>query len=202
MKLYSGQTPNGLRVSVFLAEKAITLPTEMLDIPSGEARAPEFLHKNSLGEIPVLELDDGTLLTESLAICRYLEALYPQNPLMGSTALETAKIDMWSRRMEQQIMGPVGEVGRHTFPFFADKFEQIAAYAETQKRLQEKKWAWLDAELSDGRTYVCDDTFSVADITGMAALMICEFARMPVPKGLSHVKRWETALRERPSWPQ
>ncbi len=201
MKLYNGQSPNGLRVSVFLAEKGIEIPSENIDVPAGEARKAAFLQKNSLGEIPVLELDDGTILTESLAICRYLEALHPEVPLMGTDALETAKVDMWSRRMEQQIMGPVGEVGRHSFPFFADKFEQIPAYADTQKRLQNKRWAWLDAELADGRTYVCEDNFSVADITGMAALMICQFAEMPVPEEFENVKRWETALRERPSWP-
>ncbi len=201
MKLYTGLSPNGLRVAVFLAEKGIEIPTVDIDIQGGQARTPEFRQKNSLGEVPVLELDDGTFLTESLAICRYLEALHPSPPLMGSSPLGIARTRMWSRRIEQQIMGPVAEVGRHTFAFFADRFEQVAEYAETQKRLLARNWAWLDDELADGRTYVCDDAFSVADITGMAALMVCQFAEIPVPGGLAHVKRWETALRARPTWP-
>ena len=201
MKLYTAPSPSGLRVSVFLAEKGIELPTETLDIQVGETRTDEFLQKNSLGEIPVLELDDGTLLTESMAICRYLEALHPDTPLMGTDPLASAKIRMWSRRMEQQIMGPVAEVAQHTFTFFADKLEQVPAYAETQKRLQDKRWAWFDRELADGRSYVCDDAFSVADITGMAVLMICRFAEMPVPARFENVKRWEGAMLARPSWP-
>ncbi len=200
MKLYTAPSPSGLRVSAFIAEKGIEIPTETLDIQVGETRTDEFLQKNSLGEIPVLELDDGTLLTETLAICRYLEALYPEDPLMGTDPLTTAKVDMWSRRMEQQVMGPIAQVAQHTFTFFADKLEQLPAYAETQKRLQDKRWGWLDAELADGRRYVCDDVFSVADITGMAVLMICQFAEMPVPERFGNVKRWETAMYERSSW--
>ncbi|MEO0997760.1 MAG: glutathione S-transferase family protein [Pseudomonadota bacterium] len=201
MKLYSGLSPNGLRAGVFLAEKGIELPTVDIDIPGGQARTAAFRQKNSLGEVPVLELDDGTFLTESLAICRYLEALHPDPPLMGSSPLGIARVEMWSRRIEQQIMGPIAEVGRHTFTFFADKFEQVPEYAETQQRLLAKNLAWLDTELADGRTYVCDDAFSVADITGMAALMVCQFANTPVPEELRHVKRWETALCSRPTWP-
>jgi len=201
VKLYTAHSPSGLRVSAFLTEKGIEIPTETLDIQGGETRTDAFRKKNSLGEIPVLELDDGTLLTESLAICRYLEDLYPDTPLMGTDPLTVARIDMWSRRMEQQIIAPVAEVARHTFTFFADKFEQVPAYADTQKRLQEKRWAWFDAELADGRSYVCDDVFSVADITGMAALMVCRFADMPVPEKFGNVKRWEDAMYARPSWP-
>ncbi len=201
MKLYTTHpAPNPFRLRVFLVEKGIELPIEQIDIMAGETRGPEFLKKNSLGELPVLELDDGTLLTEAIAICRYLESEYPDTPLMGRTPLEVAKIDMWTRRMEQQIQTPIGEVARHTFPLFADSTEQLPEYAETQKRLALKRWAWLDAELSDGRVYVCDDKFSVADITGMAALMICDFSGETVPKDMVNVKRWETAVRTHKAW--
>ena len=159
-----------------------------------------MLKKNSLGEIPVLELDDGTLIAESVAICRYFEAAHPEPSLMGATPVESAQVEMWSRRMEQQILGPIAQVGLHTHEFFAEKVEQVPAYAETQVRLMAKKWAWLDAELSDGRTFVCNDRFSIADITGMAALHICDFFGHPVPEGVPNVKRWETAMRARPSW--
>ncbi|MEP2990169.1 MAG: glutathione S-transferase family protein [Parasphingorhabdus sp.] len=201
MKLYTTHpAPNPFRVKVFLAEKGIDLPIQNVDIMSGETRQAEFLDKNSLGELPVLELDDGMILTETIAICRYLEQLYPEKPLLGENSLETAKIEMWTRRMEQQILAPLAQIGLHTFPIFADKIEQIPEYAETQKRLAVKRWAWLNGELSDGRTYVVDDRFSVADITGMAALMVCNFSKEEVPVELSHVKRWEAAVRSHKAW--
>ena len=119
---------------------------------------------------------------------------------MGASPVEAAQVEMWSRRMEQQILGPIAQVGLHTHPFFAEKVEQVPAYAETQVRLMAKKWGWLDAELSDGRTFVCNDRFSIADITGMAALHICDAFGHPVPEGLPNVKRWEDAVRARPTW--
>lgn len=201
MKLYTfPKAPNALRVHVFLAEKGLDVPLEPVDAMDKATRRQPFLSKNSLGEIPVLELDDGTLITESVAICRYFEDTHPEPRLLGSTPVEAARTEMWNRRMEQQIMGPIGQAGLHTHAFFADKIEQLPAYAESQIRLQEKKWTWLDAELSDGRTWVCDDRFSIADITGIAALHICDMFGHPVPEGLSNVKRWEAAVRARPSW--
>lgn len=201
MMLYSHpMAPNALRTLVFLAEKGIEVPIEPVDLMAAETRTPAFLKKNSLGEIPVLELDDGTLIAESVAICRYFEAAHPEPSLMGATPVESAQVEMWSRRLEQQILGPIAQVGLHTHEFFAEKVEQVPAYAETQVRLMAKKWAWLDAELSDGRTFVCNDRFSIADITGMAALHICDFFGHPVPEGVPNVKRWETAMRARPSW--
>jgi glutathione S-transferase len=201
MKLYSHPiAPNALRTLVFLAEKGIEVAIEPVDLMVAETRTPAFLKKNSLGEVPVLELDDGTLITESVAICRYFEETHPEPRLMGASPVEAAQVEMWSRRMEQQILGPIAQVGLHTHPFFAEKVEQVPAYAETQVRLMAKKWGWLDAELSDGRTFVCNDRFSIADITGMAALHICDAFGHPVPEGLPNVKRWEDAVRARPTW--
>ena len=200
MKLYTCEAPNPYRVKVFLREKSIELPTQIVSIRDGETRQPAFLQINSLGELPVLELDDGSLLTESVAICRFIESQYPTPNLFGASPLEAARVDMWNRRMEQQIMTPIGEVARHTFGLFADRYEQVQAYAETQKRLQLKRWAWLDQELADGRTYVCEDQFSVADITGMAALLIGGFVGQDVPAHLVHARRWEAAVKARPSW--
>ncbi|MEM9027552.1 MAG: glutathione S-transferase family protein [Pseudomonadota bacterium] len=200
MKLYTFKAPNAFRVHAFLKEKGVDVPAKTVNLMEGAGRTPEFLAINSLGEIPVLELDDGTHLTESVAICRYFEAHHPEPPLFGKTPEEAAKVEMWNRRMEFHVLGPIGEVGRHTFQFFADKMEQIPTYADSQRRLMRKKWAWLNDELSDGRTFVCNDAFSIADITGMAALMICQFADESVPGDLAHVKRWEKAVRARPSW--
>ncbi len=200
MKLYTAQAPNPFRVKAFLAEKGVEIPTEIISVMDGSTRQPDFLKINSLGELPVLELDDGSYLTESIAICRYLEAQYPDTPLMGTTPLEAARIEMWNRRMEQQVFGPAGAYGLHVIPFFADKIEQLPAYAETQKSLLAKKWVWLNDELSDGRTYIVDDAFSIADITGMAALVVGGFLDLSIPEGLEHVTRWEQAVRARPVW--
>ena len=144
MKLYDAMTPNSLRVKVFLAEKGVDVPRQKIDVMGGGTRTPEFLALNSLGELPVLELDDGRILTESVAICRYFEELHPDPSLMGKSAYAQAHIEMWNRRAEQQLFGPVGAMARHTFAFFADKLEQIPEYAATQDRLFDKNWAWFD----------------------------------------------------------
>jgi len=200
MHLYTAQAPNPFRVTAFLAEKNITIPTSVLNVMEGETHAADFQTKNTLCEVPVLELDDGTFLTESIAICRYLEHIYPETPLMGTTPLAQAKIEMWTRRIEQQIFNTVGDIGLHTFPFFADRVEQIPEYAQSMKRRLDQKWRWLDEELSDGRTYICDDVFSVADITGMAALLVCDFAKISIPEDLVNLKRWIAAVRTHSGW--
>lgn len=200
MKLYNGFSPNGFRVAAFMQEKGISLAVEPINVTKGEARTPAHLARNSLGEIPLLELDDGGYLSESIAICRYLEAVYPETPLMGKNPVESAKIEMWNRRMEQQIMGPCAQYGMHVIPIFADKVEQMPEYAESQKRAFAKKMQWLDSELDDGRDYVAGE-FSVADITGMAALMICGFLDdLEVPKDLKHAQHWASMVTSRPSF--
>lgn len=200
MKLYTAEAPNPRRVNIFIAEKGIDIPTEWMQLLEGEARTPEFLKMNSLGEAPVLELDDGSYLTESIAICRYLESLYPDSPLFGETPLEAAQVEMWTRRMEQKVCEPIGQFGLHTFPFFADKIEQVRDYADTQLRLQERRWEWLNDHLSDGATYVCNNTFSIADIAGVNALNVMSFCNLEIPDDYPHVKRWEAAMRSRKGW--
>lgn len=202
MKLYNGFSPNGARVAVFLAEKDVTIPTADVSVLKGETRTPEFRKINSLGQVPVLELDDGTILTESVAICRYLESLYPKPSLFGEDALAQARIEMWNRRMERHIFDTAGNVGMHEMPLFADQIEQIPEYAASLRRRFAAKLSWLDAEMADGRPFIAGDTFSVADITGMAALMVCHFIEEKVPTDFEHVKAWEDRMRARPSWPK
>ncbi len=200
MKLYTDRAPNPFRVTMFIYEKGIALPTEDMDIMSGDTRTPGFKSRNSLHELPVLELEDGTCLTESVAICRYLEALNPEPALMGQSPLEEAQVEMWNRRMELHIFNPTGDYGRHVIPYFADKIEQFPDYAASLTRRLNQKWAWLDQELSDGRSYVCNDQFSIADITGMAALFVQSFLDLSIPDGLTHAKRWQAAVQSRDSW--
>ena len=104
VKLYGlKNAPNPRRVKIFLAEKKISLPIEELDIETREHKTPGFLAKNSLGKLPVLELDDGTMLSESIAICRYFEEMVPEPPLFGRSTLERAQVEMWNRRMELEL---------------------------------------------------------------------------------------------------
>jgi glutathione S-transferase len=202
MKLYTGQAPNALRVSVFLAEKKMDIPIVPIDVMKGDTRTAEHRERNSLGEIPVLELDDGSYLSESVAICRYFELLNPEPPLMGVNPQDIANIEMWNRRMEHLIMGPCAQYGSHTIPIFSDKIEQLPEYASTQKRQLQLNWKWLETELADDREFICGNTFTIADITGMAALMICGFTKLEIPNDLPQVQRWTTSMYERASWPK
>ena len=200
MKLYDSLAPNAWRVQAFIEEKGVDVPRQTVSVMEGETRKPDFLAINSLGEVPVLELDDGTRITESIAICRYLESLQPEPSLFGESPLAQAQVEMWNRRMEQQIFAYCAHIGLHLIPFFADKIEQMPDYAESQKRMLAKKWAWLDQEMSDGRPFVAGDDFSVADITGAAALLICGFMELEVPASAPNVQRWAASMRARPSW--
>jgi glutathione S-transferase len=200
MKLHQGDGPNSYRVRIFLAEKGIEVPMVRVDFDKMEHRAPEFLELNSLGQIPVLEFDDGTVITESVAICRYFEALHPTPPLFGANAVEQGKVEMWNRRVEIEIFGTIGNVALHTLEFFKHRLTQFPAFAETQRELLPHKWEWLDREMADGRPFIAGDNFSVADITGMTVSWLGEVFGMPIPEGLPNVGRWNKSVRARPSW--
>jgi len=199
MKLFDARTPNSMRVHVLMAEKGIDLPREPIDVINGGTRTGAFLKINSLGELPVLKLDDGRYLAESIAICRYLEALHPEPSLFGTSPEEQAWIEMWNRRMELHVFNAIGYAAQHTLPFFADKLEQIPAYADAQVRRAQKLWTWLDAELADGRPYIAGDRFSVADITGLAALMVSALMDAEIPRDATHAINWQERVQSRPS---
>ena len=201
MRLYNGMSPNGARVEIFLAEKKIEIPKVEIDVMKGDTQTPDYLKINSLGQVPVLELDDGTVITESVAICRYLETLHAEPALFGKGAKEQAQVEMWNRRIERHIFDTVGNIGMHEMPFFAKHIEQMPEYANSLRRRFIQKLSWLNNELSDCRPFVVGQSFSVADITGMAAFIICNFINQDVPSDFTHVKQWERNLRERTSWP-
>ncbi len=201
MKLYSHAfAPNAWRVRAFLAEKGAEIETVTIEFDNGDTKTPHYLEMNSLGQVPVLELDDGKALAESIAICRYLEAQFPAPPLFGTSAHGQAWIEMWNRRMELLVMNTVANVGLHTLPFFATRVHQVPQFAEAQKETLTERWTWLNEEIADARPFIAGDAFSVADITGMTALKICDIVELPVPGHLAHVKKWESAVRARPSW--
>ncbi len=200
MKLYTSMGPNPLKVELFIAEKSLTLPLAPLDILGGDTRTSEFKKINTLQELPALELDDGSYLTESLAICQYLEACHPQPPLLGESNLERARIRMWTRRMEQQLFDKAGDYGLHTMSFFVNKITQVPAYAESLVGALEQSFYWLDSELADGRSFIVGDNFTMADIIGMATLFILKITDLEIPDNAHCVNRWASAVMERPSW--
>jgi glutathione S-transferase len=150
MKIYDFKlAPNPRRVRIFLAEKGISVPLEEIDILKGVNRQPEFLRKNPLGGIPLLELDDGRFIAESVAICRYFEELHPEPALFGSGAFERATVEMWNRRIELALFVPVGMVWAHLHELTRTRIKQIPEFGEQQREVVEGRYRWLNRELAE-----------------------------------------------------
>jgi glutathione S-transferase len=200
MKLYDGgRAPNPRRTRIFLAEKGIKLPLEPIDLGAMQHKSPAYAAVNPLMRVPALVLDDGTVITESIAICRYFEALQPEPPLFGRGALETARIEMWNRRLELHLLFPISHVFRNSHPAMKEmEVPQIPAWAEANKPRIAEFISLLDRELAD-RPFAAGDTFSVADITGLVAVDFMKPPKLAVPDGLVNLKRWHAALAARPS---
>ena len=200
MKLYVAPGPNSYRVRIFMAEKGITLPMVELDYAKREHKSEEFLKLNSLGQVPVLVLDDGTVITESVAICRYLEALHPSPPLFGSDAARKGLVEMWSRRVEIGLLQAVAHAFRHLHPKMAAlEVPQIAAWGEANKEKAAEMLVLLDRQLA-AAPFVAGDAYSIADITALVAVDFMRPARIPMPEGLDHVARWHRDVAARPSY--
>ncbi len=200
-RLYQGMGPNSYRVRIFMAERGIT-DVEMVEVrlDLGEHRTDALRALNSLARIPVLVLADGTAISESVAICRYLDETRPGTPLFGSAPAERALVEMWNRRLELEIFAPIGNVALHSDPFFAERLVQFPAFAESERAAAAGRWAWLDAEMSDGRAFVAGETFSAADASGMVASWLGEILGIGIPETASHVRAWDARMRSRPSW--
>jgi glutathione S-transferase len=200
MKLYdAGRAPNPRRVRIFLAEKGVEVPLVPVDLGRLEHKAPAFVAVNPLKQTPALELDDGTILTESIAICRYFEELHPEPPLFGVGPLGRATVEMWQRRIEFGLLGTVAAVFRHLHPAMAEmEVPQVAVWGEANKPKILGFLRILDRHLA-GRAFVCGESFSVAVITGLVALDFMKPARLAVPDEFANVKRWHADLSARPS---
>ena len=200
MKLYDSKTaPNPRRLRIFLAEKGITLPTEQVDIMAKQHKTPEYAAINPLQRMPALELDDGTVITESIAICRYFETLQPEPPLFGVGAKETALVEMWNRRCEINFFANVAAVFRHLHPAMKElEVPQIPAWAEANKPRVTWFLEWMDRELAT-REFVAGDRFSVADITMLCGVDFLKPARLTMPEASANVKRWHATVSARPS---
>lgn len=200
MKLYDSKlAPNPRRTRIFLAEKGISIPTEQVDMMRMEHRTPEYTAINPLQRMPALVLDDGTIITESIAICRYFEALQPEPPLFGVGAKEIALVEMWNRRCEINFFANVAAVFRHLHPAMKElEVPQIPAYAEAMRPHALRFLELMDKELTQ-REFVAGDRFSVADITFLVAVDFMKPSRIPLPEGAANVKRWHATVSARPS---
>lgn len=194
------RSPNPRRVRVFLAEKGIAVPFEQVDIMTGAAKSAGFTALNPVQRVPVLILDDGTVISESMAICRYFEALHPEPSLLGRAPLEIAQIEMWNRRAELNFLLPVTQYFRHLHPAMAElEKPQVAAWAEANKPRAAQIIHIFDEALK--RTpFLAGDRFSVADITAMIATDFMKPARLAVPDEAVNFKRWYDDVRARPSY--
>ncbi len=200
MKLYNSNfAPNPRRVRIFLAEKGVSIPRIEVDLAKLEHKTAEFSAVSPFQVIPALELDDGTVIDESIAICRYIEELHPEPNLFGATPLERASVEMWQRRVEWRLLLPIAQVFRHTHPHMA-KMEapQIADWAAANRPRALRAMMIFDGVLSD-RPFIAGDRFTVADITGLVALDFARSARVAIPPEFANLNRWHEALKARPS---
>ncbi len=200
MKLYdAGRAPNPRRTRIFLAEKGIDVPSEQVDMMAMQHKTPEYAAINPLQRMPALVLDDGTVISESIAICRYFEAIQPEPPLFGVGPKEIAEVEMWNRRCELNLMLPVAQVFRHTHPAMKDlEVPQVAEWGEANRPRVAEFLGILDKQLQ-ASPFVAGDRYSVADISAMVAIDFMKPSKIPVPEGLENVNRWHAEVSARPS---
>ena len=200
MKLYDGgRAPNPRRVRIFLAEKGIKVPTEQVDLGALQQRSEGYTAINPLQRVPALVLDDGTVIAESIAICRYFEALNPEPPLFGRGALDSALVEMWNRRAELHLLFPVASVFQHLHPAMKQMVQpQVPDWGEANKPRVFSFLKLLDRELKE-RPYVAGADYTVADITALVAVDFMRVSKLAVPDDLGNVRRWHEAVSARPS---
>ena len=206
MKLYDfNRAPNARRVRIFVAEKSIDLEKISVDLNSREQMGEDFKAINPRLQVPALLLDNGTLLTESVAICRYLDELYPEPPLFGVNALEKAKIEMWHRRMELEGLQPTADAVRNSVDFFKNRalsgprdFEQIPSLAERGLIRIELFHQMLEMRLAESQ-FVAGASFSIADIAAVTAIDFGKVVKKRVEDATPNLKRWYIEVSERPS---
>jgi glutathione S-transferase len=199
VKLYdSKMAPNPRRVRIFLAEKGVEVPTVQVDLAKAENRSAEYLAKNPMGTVPLLELDDGTCIAETVAICRYFERTHPEPPLMGSGPQGEAVVEMWQRRMELEVALPIMQVFRNTHEFFKGRIPQVPEYGEVCRASALKRLEWLDRELA-GRPFVAGDAYTIADITALCGVDFGRPTGIRIAPEWKHLQRWHEAVSARPS---
>lgn len=193
------KAPNPRRLRIFLAEKGISIPCEQIDIMKLDQRAAEFTTLNPLQQVPVLVLDDGTAISESVAICRYFEEVQPEPALFGRGPKQRALVEMWNRRMELGLFWRVTQCFRHTHPAMAElESPQVKEWGEANRARVHEQLAILDRELA-GRPWVAGEDYTIADITALVAVDFMKPARIDRAPELVNVARWHRDASARPS---
>ena len=206
MKFYDCSTaPSPRRVRIFIAEKGLDIETVQIDLSSGEQFSDAFRKKNPDCVVPVLELDDGTCLSEVLAICQYLEALHPEPALLGATPLQRAQITMWNIKVEQQGLLSMADAFRNSAKGLKGRavtgssgYEQIPELADRGRQRVAQFLTRLDEQLADNR-FVAGDLFSIADITALVLVDFAAWIKIAVPDGAVNLARWYGEVSSRPS---
>lgn len=191
--------PNPRRVRIFIAEKGIDLPETRVNLRKREHKSEEHRARNALGQVPTLVLDDGTAISESVSICRYLEGLHPTPSLFGVTAMDQATIDMWIRRIEFQLMTPVGMFWRHAHPLTAALLTQFTEFGESNREIYARVLTWLDRDLADGRPWLAGNAYSMADIVALTTIDFATFTGLEVPSDTPSLRAWLDRASARPS---
>ncbi|MBL8782705.1 MAG: glutathione S-transferase family protein [Alphaproteobacteria bacterium] len=205
MKLYNEHdpAPNPRRVRIFMKEKGIDISLVHTPITKRAHKSPEHLARNPLGQLPVLELDDGTCISESVTICRFLEDLHPEPNLFGRDAKERANVDMWIRRIEFRLMTPVGQIWVHTHPFTAavataTMGKQFTDYGEANRKIVDSACHLFDKELGN-RQFFAADRYTVADIVAQSTFDFARFIGVDIPENATHLRAWYDRVSARPS---
>lgn len=193
------RAPNPRRVRVFLAEKGVAYDTIEVLIANAAHQTPEFRKKNPIALLPVLELADGRVLRESMAICRYIEETHPEPNLFGADAWERAQIEMWNRHAELELLWPISQVFRNTHKFWEGRIKQAPDFATVMREHLAERFDWLEGELS-GRSYMAGERFTVADITAMCAIDFGKVSDIRIKAETHpHLAAWHKRVSERPS---
>ena len=200
MKLYGAPmpAPNPRRVRIYLAEKGIDLAETPVNLMKGEHKSPEHRTRNPLGQIPVLELDDGRTISETVSICRYLEALHPEPALFGRDAFEVATVDQWIRRVEFALMQPVGNFWRHAHPRTAALLTQYKDFGESNREAYARAQKLFDRMLAE-TPFLAGEHYSMADICALSTVDFADWIGLPLDPALENLRAWHARASSRPS---
>ena len=193
-----GGAPNARRVRIYLSEKGLDVPMKTIDIMKSEHKTDEYKKISPLSQVPALELDDGTFITESIAICRYFEALNPDPNLMGTDPNEIAIIEMWQRRLELLLMMPIASVFRHGHPAMAHLENQVIEWSEANKPRILSFYNWLDKQLK-GKDFICLNRYTLADVTALTCFEFAKWPKINIPEDCLNLKKYYQMLSDRPS---
>ncbi len=199
MKLYTTKVaPNPKRVHIFLAEKGIDIDCVEIDLGKSENLEADFVKINPLARVPVLELDDGSHIAESIAICRYFEEQQPEPTLFGASQKDKAVVEMWNRRMESEILANASMCFRHTHPYWKGRIPQVHEFGELCRKNIMDRMTWLDGELAE-REYISGDRFTVADITAFVGFQIGRVPKIRIGEDMTNLQRWFDGVSSRSS---